>query len=128
MRASYINPFQTTIEWDQIENGADYINVNVDENAEPKQISGAQMQYEAMFQSEKDDLTISFAGYYQQLITENSPVINRQTDEAMITIPKAPKLLRFEAAAKDFQTAEVEFDIVKNNLIDGLTESSLYQD
>ena len=127
VRATYINPVKTTIQWDQIENVADYVNVGESEDLE-KQISGAQIQHEAMFDPENDDLTISFAGFYQQLITENSPVINRQTDLAKITVPKAPSLLRFEASAKDFQTAEVEFDVVTDTWIDSLTESTLYQD
>ena len=129
VRASYINPEKTIIQWDQIQNVADYINVNfgASENSE-QQIGGSQAEVEAVFQPDIDDIAISFAGFYQQLITENSLVINRQTDKAIITIPKAPKLSRFEAAAKDFETAEIEFDIVTNNLVDGLIGPTVYQD
>ena len=129
VRASYINPDKSIIVWDQIQNVADYINVNfgASENSE-QQIGGAQVEVEAVFQSDIEDITISFAGFYQQLITETSLVINRQTDNAIITIPKAPKLERFEAAAKDFETAEIEFDIVTNNLVDGLLGPTIYQD
>ena len=129
VRASYINPDKSIIVWDQIQNVADYINVNfgASENSE-QQIGGAQVEVEAVFQSDIEDITISFAGFYQQLITETTLVINRQTDNAIITIPKAPKLERFEAAAKDFETAEIEFDIVTNNLVDGLLGPTIYQD
>ena len=129
VRASYINPEKTTIEWDQIQNVADYINVNfgATENSE-QQIGGAQFEVEAVFQPDIEDIAISFAGFYQQLITEDSLVINRQTDNAIITIPKAPKLARFEAAAKDFETAVIEFDIVTNNLVDGLIGPTIYQE
>ena len=129
VRASYINPDKSTIVWDQIQNVADYINVNfgASENSE-QQIGGAQVEVEAVFQPDIEDITISFAGVYQQLITETTLVINRQTDNAIITIPKAPKLERFEAAAKDFETAEIEFDIVTNNLVDDLIGPTIYQD
>ena len=103
------------------------MNFGATENSE-QQIGGAQFEVEAVFQPDIEDIAISFAGFYQQLITEDSLVINRQTDNAIVTIPKAPKLARFEAAAKDFETAVIEFDIVTNHLVDGLTGPTIYQE